>query len=280
MLKLAIFDLDHTLLNDEKYMSETTIQAIHALKKRGVIIGCATGRNEMMARPFARMIGVNGPLITNNGALLQDYSSAKILYERPLERADQAAIIDYAVKHNLNYVVYTDQGIITTRKDRMAIYAGWNERFPKDLLSYQHSDDEAELKAQTAYKILLIIADDKAVKNVRNDLVKLDDVTMIKSSATFLDVMHKDVDKAYALKRYCRYKNIPLSNVLAFGDNDNDAAMLQSAGLGFAMKNGTPLAKKSADYITNKPHDQHGVADILKQLDTYLKVWYQAIFVI
>ncbi len=271
MLKLAIFDLDHTLLNDDKTLSKVNQDAIQKLKNQGVIIACATGRNEMMARPFARKIGVNGPLIINNGALLKDFESGNILYERPLEKPDQAFVIDYALEHDLNYVVYTDEGVITTRKDRLSVYQGWNQAHPSDKLTYQQSDDRAVLKAKKAYKILLIIEDEATITKVKADLVHLNDIAMIKSSQTFLDVMHRDVDKAEALKRYCTYAKIPLKDVIAFGDNDNDAAMLKQVGYGFAMKNGTSMAKAHADYITEKPHDQNGVADILNQLDTYLK---------
>ena len=60
-----------------------------------------------------------------------------------------------------------------------------------------------------------------------------------------------------------RFYNIKKENIIAFGDAENDAGMLEHAEVGVAMENAIPAIKKIANAETLS-NDQDGVAVFLK----------------
>ena len=79
-----------------------------------------------------------------------------------------------------------------------------------------------------------------------------------------IEISNEDTGKANSLKRILEHLNIPMENVLAFGDGDNDADMLSQAGYGVAMENGTESCKASADEVIGLYSDD-AVAQFLEK---------------
>ncbi len=81
-----------------------------------------------------------------------------------------------------------------------------------------------------------------------NDCLPQSDVTIIKGSPNpfFVEFLRADVNKGAGLRKLCNYLGVPLEEVVAFGDGDNDKEMLSYAGLGCAVKNAKEIAKNAA----------------------------------
>ena len=88
---------------------------------------------------------------------------------------------------------------------------------------------------------------------------------MSTSGVTFVECTPEGADKALGLERLCTNLGIDRSEVVAFGDNNNDVSMLAWAGRGIAMQNATADAKAAADEITASNID-FGVAQVLERL--------------
>ena len=71
------------------------------------------------------------------------------------------------------------------------------------------------------------------------------------SSREGADVIEKEASKAEGLRRLCEYYGVPISETIAFGDSMNDYEIIQEAGIGVAMGNGTEELKRAADYVTS-----------------------------
>ena len=56
-------------------------------------------------------------------------------------------------------------------------------------------------------------------------------------------------NKGLAIERLCRYLDFPVQDTIAFGDSMNDLEMIQAAGLGICMANGSEELKKIADEV-------------------------------
>ena len=69
----------------------------------------------------------------------------------------------------------------------------------------------------------------------------------VKTQSIMMEFCDKRINKAYALKKFCEIHDIKLSEVVAFGDTSNDNEMLQAAGLGVCLKNGSEDTKAIAD---------------------------------
>lgn len=83
----------------------------------------------------------------------------------------------------------------------------------------------------------------------------------------FVEVLNPGVHKGRGLVRLCESLDVPLEEVLAFGDGDNDAEFLTVAGCGFAMKNARDNVKALADFVTEWTNDEDGVIRTLEKLE-------------
>jgi len=79
-----------------------------------------------------------------------------------------------------------------------------------------------------------------------------------------LDFTSIDASKAAMAQQLARQMQIPAEQVMAIGDHDSDAALLQWAGVGVAMGNASTAAKAAADVITSS-NLRDGVAEALEQ---------------
>ncbi|MFW6299233.1 MAG: HAD family hydrolase [Bacillota bacterium] len=264
MIKLAIFDLDNTLLSTDKSLSEKNIEAVKALKKTGVNVAIATGRGFEMAKPYANMLGLyEGPIVTNNGAMIQELSNKRLLHGYVIDKDAQATMIDFAYKNGYPFVVYNEAGIHSLDNERLKAYEEWNKDHPDSKMTVHVKDDLASLKATDAYKILIIIHDLTRFNEALENFKALKGASVTKSHDTFLDVIPEKGNKGEGARYLMKHYGVKEAETLVFGDNDNDAQMLEQISLSYAMKNATIKAKEAASYTTALDNDHAGVADAL-----------------
>ena len=83
------------------------------------------------------------------------------------------------------------------------------------------------------------------------------------SSDILLEYSNLSSTKGSAVEFLCEYFHIPIENAIAAGDEENDITMIDTAGIGVVMQNGTAFTKQHADYITERDNDQDGIAEIV-----------------
>ena len=86
----------------------------------------------------------------------------------------------------------------------------------------------------------------------------------MKSRPVLLELMPKGVDKGNGIAVLADLLGIEASEVMSLGDEANDAAMIEYAGIGVAMGNATDEIKAMAQYIT-KTNEEHGVAHAIQK---------------
>ena len=79
-----------------------------------------------------------------------------------------------------------------------------------------------------------------------------------------VELNHMDADKGVGLRALCEYLNVPIEKAMAFGDGDNDSAMLLAAGCGVAMGNAEDCVKECADMIA-PTNEEDGLARIIEE---------------
>ncbi len=264
MIKLAIFDLDGTLLRRDKTLSKITIEAVKALKRSGVTVAVATGRNYEMVSPYLRRLGLyEGPVVTCNGAIIHELSDKRILASHAIGKEAQARMIDFAASHQYPFVIFNTTGAHTLQNERIAVYEAWNEKHPKDRVDIHIHDGVESLKAIEANKILTAIEDKTKTEEASKLIAPLDQATSFQSNEGLLDVVAPLGTKGEGARFLMDHYNVAPEETVAFGDNDNDAQMLERIPLSFALKNATIRAKRAASHITALENDRDGVADTL-----------------
>lgn len=71
MYKLAVFDLDGTLLNRDHEISKENLKAVKKLEKLGLKIVLASGRPHTLMKPYIHQLNLKGPIIACNGAFIK-----------------------------------------------------------------------------------------------------------------------------------------------------------------------------------------------------------------
>jgi len=260
MYKLIAIDVDDTLINDDKIVTEATQQALEQAIAKGVTVTLATGRMYASAQAIARQIGMNVPLITYQGSLVKNLLDGHVLYERSVPQDAARRIWQYAEEHGLHLQLYIDDQLyVQVDNEKTQSYAGLSK------IPYIVEPDFSKLIDQPSTKMLIIdepdYLDEVAVK-LREILGS--EVHITKSKPHFLEIMHSEGTKGHALTYLAEHFGCDLSEVMAIGDAWNDREMLEVAGLGVAMGNAVPSLKEIADEITLSNNDD-GVAHIIRK---------------
>ncbi|MDR1136584.1 MAG: Cof-type HAD-IIB family hydrolase [Clostridiales Family XIII bacterium] len=262
-IKLIALDLDKTLLNSEGKLSETNRKALERAIEMGIIVAPATGRAKSTVSAEILDLGARY-LICGNGALIFDLSSGEKLYEKliPSEGIDQIEplLADTSFMKEAFYdgspytdeIYYRDMAAFGVFDDFLEYYKATRKPVKNLAAFIEDRKDKIEV-------VNLIFADDERRMSIWNILEECSSIEVTTSLGFNLEIGACGMSKAGAMSALCGMLGIDPSHTLSCGDNDNDASMLEFAGIGVAMANATPNAKAAADFVT-KSNDEDGVA--------------------
>lgn len=268
IIRLAVLDVDGTMIDSPKHrtLSPELCATIKQVAETGVQIGLASGRNYGHIMSQMRSIGFNGPIISNNGAYV--VMNGKTVHETLLDSNVIDAIIRQSNEHQY-MVEFSGRNVMYTYQP--AGYTG--PVFPKvgtdDYLVVLDGTDAdfARMRSDYVSKITMIMDTEEKARDVQafwESGPMAQDVSLSQSFWFCLELTAPGVTKGAALQRTAAALNIPLSQVLAIGDGDNDAEMLEAAGISFVMANGSERALQAAKY--RAPHVQEdGARQVLER---------------
>lgn len=260
-LKAAYFDLDGTLLDENREIPERALEKLERMKGRGVRVGVATGRMFASARPYVEALRSNAPLIIYNGARIVEPSTGRVLFETLLEASHARKGLEAARGLGVHVNLYVEHRLYMDSRDRF----GQLFLEKENLKAAYVSDLETVLNTDPVK--ILFIGEPEVLQHCRDQVGSAteDGVTLVFSEPDYLEMLPKGVSKGRALARACQLMKIDLADVAAFGDAPNDAEMLEMAGMGVAMENAAQPAKSAARIITGPNHGD-GVVDALDRL--------------
>lgn len=251
-MKMIIADLDGTLVY-KKEMSDTTLDTIQKLQQNGYLFTLATGRHKDATKAMVEKLQVNLPVICTNGAFIYDFKKEQVIHQDVIDEAIALKVMSILEASHTDYLLYTTQSIVSTveAKNRLEARIGTFDSIT------------VESHALTSYvslgllKILIIEPDSVKFDQLRQTLSQIEAVYVLSSQPSFIDVGNKIASKGRALEILCQYLSVPLEQVLAIGDQENDLTMVQKAGLGIAMGDGEDALKRQAKFVT-KPFKEDG----------------------
>ncbi len=260
-IKLIALDLDDTLLNNEHQLEARTIKAVKSLKKQGKIIVIATGRMYCAALAYAQELELTTPLITYNGAYVQNTSNQEIILHKPVAIEDAHDLLKEAKENKLHIQLYIDDRLFVEKQndltDRYAAISGVKAEAVGDLHDFIEQDPT---------KVLIIEPDHERRKYYIDKFQKkyAGRLEVTSSKNLFIEFTAKDISKASALQIVAEKYNVEREEVMALGDGWNDLTMLKWAGVGVAMGNADPEVRAQADEVA-EDHNQAGVASFLER---------------
>ncbi|HZK33182.1 MAG TPA: Cof-type HAD-IIB family hydrolase [Tissierellaceae bacterium] len=272
MYKLIAMDLDGTLLNDNKEITQENLKLINLLDEKGYEIVIATGRRYWSAKQLTRGINNHITILANNGNIVRHSSDDKEIITKYLNLDDFRTIMKEGKKRNLYPIIHIDDFhggidvIIELDEDNENYY-----NYLKNSSRFKQVKNYLDIKNN----ILTVVY--VGEKNELNDfhlnilkeypnLYNSHIMENIAVAEALLEIMHPQGTKWLSLLEYATSINIKREEIIAIGDDNNDIEMIKNAGLGIAMKNATEAVKAVTEHITEKDNNESGVAFELKRV--------------
>ncbi|GIO23482.1 Cof-type HAD-IIB family hydrolase [Oceanobacillus sp. J11TS1] len=235
-IKMIALDMDGTLLDDRKEITNWTKKQIMKAHQAGIIVVLCTGRPFHHCYTYVQNLQLNSHLITCNGGQIFESDHTAVIAQHLLEAETLASLYHYG--RDLSMDTWT----ISSK-----------EPFYNDLPD-NYSEYEW-LKFSCAHK------DDKFLNKIAAKVHSIDGIEVSNRTAVTIEVNPAGVNKAAALELVCERLGITMENVMAVGDSLNDVKMIQSAGIGVAMGNAQKAVLEVADEMTEtNNHDGVGKA--------------------
>lgn len=267
--KLICVDMDGTVLNDEKKISEENKNAIKRAHEAGVKIAVCTGRLFTSAVIYADMLGIKAPVIASNGGYIREKDKDDVIYEMPLKKEDSKEIYKIVSKYHASMFFNTyDMVIANMEFEDNYTYTRLNKElpenrrikliYPENMLDFIEKNDSGILKCVCNFKDL------DELNKLRKEIESLNKFEVASSGKDNFEVMPKGVCKGRAVKVLGEFYNIDRKDIICIGDNENDLSMLEYAGLGIAMGNAEDEIKKTVGYVTDT-NNNSGVAKAINK---------------
>lgn len=263
---LVAIDLDGTLLNAKKEVSEENRQAILAAKAAGIRVVICSGRPLQGVKKLLKLLDLEEPddlVITYNGGLIQRTGNGQVLFRQGLSKSDVTCISQLAQAIDLPLIVLDEaEGYqFDTASGKESHYMGMMPVFRYDRKTLDDfNEDHQFCKALLAYDLEAL---DAAIEKIPSEMKER--FNMFKSRETLFEIVPKGVDKGQALRHLSLLLDLPLSHMMAIGDQSNDLPMLSVCGWPVAMANGIDDVKAIAK-LTTSDNESSGVAKVLWQV--------------
>ena len=253
-IKALFFDVDGTLLSHKQgIIPQSAIDAIHAAQARGVKAIIATGRDIVELDKLPIHDVDFDAYLTLNGNICLD-SNRKMFDGNPIDQGElevlvsifQAGRIPFVlIGEEKRYINYVDDVVINTQ-----------------LQTHGTIPDIGEYHGEAIYQCMAFV--DSAMRQRLEKL--LDQCTITSWNETGIDIIAKTGGKDAGIQKFLDREGITRSQIMAFGDGENDKPMLEYASIGVAMGNGVEKLKAIADYVTTSVDDD-GIANALKHFN-------------
>lgn len=260
---LIALDLDGTLLNDKKVISEKTLATLKQAESEGHQIMIATGRPYRSSAPFYKQLGLKTPIVNFNGAFVHHPTDRS--WKTVHETIDLSVVRDVVdAMQDFNF-----KNIVAEVMDD--VYLQYHDEKLLDIFSYgttkiQEGDIRNSLEVNPTS--LLIQGGDGMADPIRKHLeeVHAEVIEHRRWGAPWevVEVIRHGLNKAVGISKVSEWIGIPQERIIAFGDEDNDLEMIDYAGIGVAMGNGIDRLKSIANEVT-LTNNEDGIAVMLQE---------------
>lgn len=261
MYKAIFLDLDGTLLDDDKNVSEENKTAINMAENKGISVCLCSGRQKEFVKEIKKKAGINSQyLISSNGCEIYDFKNNEVLFTANLEKDFSKDVYNYC--KSKEHLIRMD-----------TVYGRYINN-----MEYEYSGEielseniEKFLSENNVIQITVCTKTEKEIDEAINYIKALGDDVKIENryqtgngvwTLWAINLINKNASKGNAIYGLCKYLKIDIKDVIAMGDDLNDISMIKEAGLGVAMGNALPEVKQIANEIT-KTNNENGVAEII-----------------
>lgn len=265
--KVIAFDLDGTLLNSQGQILQSSKRAIEQARAKGVKVVLVTGRHHTATRPYYHQLGLDTPMICCNGTYIYDFATDTTPVANPLSAAQAEKVITVAEHFGTHLLMYSRDAMnYQTLNEHMAKFSRWVQGCPEKVrpdLRQVDSFREIAKRGDIIWKFV-ISHPQRQIMEQAVAALPTDEFSSEWSWIDRVDVANHGNSKGGRLLQLLKTWQVDPGEVIAFGDNHNDASMLKAVGLGVAMGNAELQVQRQAALVTLS-NDENGIEQVLQQ---------------
>jgi len=267
--KLLVVDVDGTLLGRDGGISVENREAVAQACDLGIKISLSTGRTVLASQRIINQLPLDGYHIFFDGALVADPKQNKEVYVQLISKTLVQEAVEFAHLNDINLELFSATQYFIERETWASDIRRQYFGIQSTLIDFTNIWEQERIIKGT---VVASSAEERAKADslCRRFAGDLDNLTFSWTSTPaypnvdFVNIVARGVSKGRALEALASYLAIPLTKVMAIGDERNDVSLLSTAGLAIAMDNAAAEVKAVADYITLDV-DQDGVAAAIKK---------------
>lgn len=252
--KLLLFDLDDTLLRSDKTISKHTLEVLEQCREIGYLIGVSTSRGETNSLLYIAELHPD-VVICSGGAVVKYKDQYVYTAEFTEEETNQMihTVWDICGSECKMTIDTLNAHFWSFRRSRDEIDASWADTIFADFSNLN----------ERALKLCAEIFQPELAKQLAEALPDCDCIKFV--DGEWYKFTQKEATKENAIKKFSEISGIPLSDVIAFGDDLPDIGMLKLCGTGVAMGNAVAEVKAAADVVIGT-NDEDGIAEYLIEI--------------
>ena len=267
-VKLIVFDIDGTLVDENDEIGQETIKYVAALKKLGVKFSFASGRQHGALMHHAETLKLETPIISLDGTLIKSHPADKIIFKSTIPEKYVKKAIGYADKYFLKVALCHDEGIFYDEQN-----SGVQSLLEKYGARYEEVESFDDYIPNTLE--IVIIGDSKEPMKYVNKKLQFPYsfglmTSFYKSQSHggiyYLEVRKSGGSKGKGLKILNKYLKIGIKETAVVGDWFNDRSLFETGALKIAMGNAVPEIKNLADHILSRTFHDDGTAEFLEMV--------------
>jgi Cof subfamily protein (haloacid dehalogenase superfamily) len=266
-IRLIALDIDGTLVGENLVVGERTRAAVAEAMRRGIAVSLVTGRMASSAQQFAQTLGLTGPLVAQQGALIRSMPApgstglGRLMYHHPLSAQTTTEVVRWCREHamfpHFNHLELMIVGADESRLEEYRLFVGDRLRIVPDV---------AERARRPVTKVVAIGDGEHSVElldEARLHFAGRAEVTL--SHPRFMEFLAPGVSKGRAVRWLARRLGVPLAQAMAVGDQYNDLEMITEVGHGVAMPSAPAAVKAAAQYVAPAVGEE-GTAQMIERI--------------
>ena len=254
-IRLVISDVDGTLVNSDKGLTDATVAAVKSLRKAGIAFTIISARPRSGMMPIAERLELDGAMGAFNGGLVFERDGTVLEHHRVDEgcaRGIWAIVGDADV----------DRWVFADDKWYASSGTGLHARRERKSSNQEPVVTDDFLDVISRADKITFVSDDEALLSGLHEKINAaygKEATIAQSQTYYLDVTALEANKGAGIERLAHAMKTPMECIAAFGDQANDLPMLKRAGVAVAMGNATKDVRDAARHVS-LGNDQDGAA--------------------
>ncbi|MCI5839893.1 MAG: HAD family hydrolase [Peptoniphilaceae bacterium] len=269
MIKLFVADLDGTTLDNKGDISKENLNAIEKLNNSGIKLVFASGRVLKSVKYQMNKLGLDNPIIANNGAISM-LNDDEIINEYFLEWEQVEILVNYCKENDLNFHFYDKDTFYSNSLNFEKIQHLRIEntnKFQADICISENPVQIVKERGKKVYKFMINYTENNLEK-IKSEILKhnkIKDLYITTSGFNGIEIMNNKANKWNSIKDICDLLGFKLNETSAIGDQLNDFDMIKNSEIGFAVENSSNEIKSVANYIVES-NDKNGFKSAIEKI--------------